>query len=500
MLRTSSYTIYINLSDGTDDVLLVHGYTGAFDRVSKSIGDFLRAHETGRPARPLYGEWSTETGPVEAAEDLGEEILSVLVKQGYLTEKSLAEEEEHFSRLAGELQSAALKNPPTYVFMPTYDCNLRCRYCFQDHMRTDSSFHHLLQRMSVEMVDRIFSAMQAIEEQHGIVPGTPLSRDIGLFGGEPLLAANRPTVERIVNRARDFGSRKVWAVTNATELDAYEDLLGSDGLSFLQVTLDGTREQHDRRRIGADGSGTYDRIARHIDLALDRGTRVSVRLNVDRHNLAELPGVAGEIVARGWHRRPGFGAYAAPIQAQNPKTDRKETLSSWELTGALTRMRQENPALHVLGRPDETLRARVRRIFESDTPVSPSLRPSFCGAHDRMYLFDPFGEIYTCWEKTGDSRISVGKITPEGKVSFRFDQLAVWRGRTVASNPVCRRCRYAFHCGGGCAILALAQNGDLYSNYCDNFANRFKKSVAEAYGEYQAAAPSDPAAERVCDL
>lgn len=501
MLRTSSYIIYVPLPGNTEDMLLVHGYTGAYDRVSKRIGDFLRAHEAGRPAQPLYGDWSAEATPAaDTAEIPGEEILSVLRQQGYLTEWSPAEEEAHFCRLAAELQSAALASPPTYIFMPTYDCNLRCAYCFQDHMRTDASFHHLLRTMSVAMVDRIFEAMPVIEERHGIAAGGTPNRDIGLFGGEPLLAAHRPTVERIVSRARELGTTGLWAVTNATELDAYEDLLGQGGISFVQITLDGPRREHDRRRIHADGSGTYERIARHIDLALDRGARVSVRLNVDRGNLPDLPGVAEEMIARGWDRRQGFSAYTAPIQAQNAKTDRKTILTAWELTHALTRMQEESPALRVLDRPDEPLRARARKIFASETPVSPSLRPSFCGASDRMYIFDPFGEIYACWEKTGDPRVGVGKVEPDGQVSFRFDQLATWRSRTVASNPVCRRCRYAFHCGGGCAVLALEQNGSLHSNYCDGFANRFKKSVAEAYGEYLAAAPPNPAGERVCDL
>ncbi|HSS51804.1 MAG TPA: radical SAM protein, partial [Thermoanaerobaculia bacterium] len=88
----------------------------------------------------------------------------------------------------------------------------------------------------------------------------------------------------------------------------------------------------------------------------------------------------------------------------------------------------------------------------------------------------------------------------EGDLELRGDQTQLWHSRTVASNPVCRRCRYALHCGGGCAILALNQNGAFNSNYCDGFANRFRASVAEAYLEHVSGAGPVKVQERVCDL
>ena len=115
-------------------------------------------------------------------------------------------------------------------------------------------------------------------------------------------------------------------------------------------------------------------------------------------------------------------------------------------------------------------------------------------------FIDPFGDIYACWERTGDPEVRIGSVTPEGDVLLRADPLALWHGRTVASNPVCRRCRFALHCGGGCAILALEQNGEFNSNYCDGFAARFKASAVEAYLEHAAGRSQAVVNEKVCDL
>jgi uncharacterized protein len=500
MLRTSSYTILVHLPGNEREVLLVHGYTGAYDKVSREVADFLRSREVKGRAKPLYGEWSREPEPVGAPGSPSEATIDLLREQGYLTELAPEDEETFFGRLATALHEQALRQAPSYIFMPTYDCNLRCSYCYQDHMRTDCNLHHLLRSMRPAMIDRIFAALPRIERLHGLDPDAPRRRNIGLFGGEPLLAAHRPAIEHLLGRTLELGEADVWAVTNGTELNAYRDLLGPGGIATLQITLDGPPQQHDRRRVYADGSGSYERIAGNVTMALEQGAAVSIRLNVDRNNLVDLPAVAAEIEARGWDLHPRFSAYTSPVRAGNGKTDPKSVLSSWDLDRELTRMREENPRLAMLARPDESLRIRARRIFDAPESVLPSLRPSFCSAHDRMYIFDPFGDIYACWEKTGDPQVRIGRVLPEGEVELKVEESEMWRSRTVASNPVCRRCRYALHCGGGCAVLAWAGSGQFHSSYCDGFASRFKASVADAYLAHAAGSPAALLSERVCDL
>jgi MoaA/NifB/PqqE/SkfB family radical SAM enzyme len=82
---------------------------------------------------------------------------------------------------------------------------------------------------------------------------------------------------------------------------------GPAGIARLQITLDGPPREHDKRRVYADGAGSYERIAANIAMALELGVAVSVRLNVDRNNMGDPPAVADEIVACGWDRCPGFG-------------------------------------------------------------------------------------------------------------------------------------------------------------------------------------------------
>lgn len=505
MLRASSYNIYVPLPDNEREVLIVHGYTGAYDRVSRTVGDYVRSLDVAPAAPPLHGEWTSDraghTGPLVAIAP-SRDTVATLTRRGYLTTKTPEEETGYFARVVKRTHAVNAMRAPSYIFMPTYDCNLRCSYCFQDHMRTDPTFRPLLRVMMPDVIDRIVGAMPLIEEAHGLKASAARLRSIGFFGGEPLLARNRPVVEHIIKAVRRMGPAQFWAVSNATELEAYADLLGPDNIAQVQITIDGPPDEHDKRRVYADGSGSFTRIARNIDLCLDRGASVGLRMNIDRANISLLPALAEAIVSHGWHERPGFTTYTAPITNSERTITLNEIkakyFTSWELDEAIDVLREDHPVMRVIGRPDDGLTGRISRMFTNRSQV-PEVKTSFCGAHSTMYIFDAFADMYACWERTGDASVRIGHVTEDGSVEMNSPMTKLWRSRTPASNPTCRQCRYAMHCGGGCAVLAEGRNGKLHSNHCDDFGVRFRSAVATAYTAYANGA-AVAVQDRVCDL
>ncbi len=500
-LRTSSYTIYADLPDNSEDMLLVHGYTGAYDKVSRRVATYLRSLEAKRAPKPLYGEWSPEPeidGEVVRPSD---ETIATLVKRGYLVTLTPKEEEAFFTRVTHRVHGASITRGPGYVIMPTYQCNLRCPYCFQDHMRTDPAYSHLLRVMDKTMVDRLLLGMRSIEAAHGITEDVEYMRSIHFFGGEPLLAASKPIVEYWIRHLKEMGPVDLSATTNATEIGSYRDLLGKDGIKMLQITLDGPKAEHDRRRIYADGSGSFELIADNIKMALDLGVAVSVRMNIDRGNIADLPELAQEFERRGWVEYRNFSAYVAAIHAGNENVNPREVFNSWQLGRALEELMEDHPSLAYFGTMDDSMRRRARAIFDQSGEGGPSARTAFCGAHTTMYILDAFADIYACWERTGDKDLRVGHITESGEVMMNRAMLEKWRNRSVVSNPVCRKCRYALSCGGGCAVLAEdASGGNSYKNHCDGFAKRFRSSVAEAFVEHASGTSRRANALRLCDV
>ncbi len=150
-------------------------------------------------------------------------------------------------------------------------------------------------------------------------------------------------------------------------------------------------------------------------------------------------------------------------------------------------MREKYPGLVVIDRPDDTLKRQAHQIFRNGATVSDPfsfMRSTFCSAHNGMYLFDAFGDMYACWERTGDPKVRIGCVGKDGDVVFNEKMLSMWRSRNVTTNDICRKCRYALYCGGGCAVLAVAQRGEFFTNFCDGYTARFRAAVAEAYQDH----------------
>jgi len=497
-VRASSYIIYVDLPNTAEEMLLVHGYSGAYDRVSSKVANYVRSLELRQAPKPLYGVWSSEPAIDQPVQPPSDATVETLRRRGYLTNLTFEEEEEVLKTVVHKLHRQNSQKP-AYLFMPTYDCNLRCSYCFQHHMRTDPKYGHLLKMMSRETVDRIFRGMTSIETLHGLEPKDVLRRDIGFFGGEPLLAQTRPIIDYIMEKTLASGEGSFWAVTNATELQAYEDLLGPQRLGRIQVTLDGPPAAHDRRRIYADGSGSFEKIARNINLALDRGVEVSVRLNIDRRNLMELPELAEIMHRQGWTQYRNFGVYTAPVEVTNENMRREEEMDSWALDNAIAELQKEHPLMSIVAQPDDSLRRQARSLFHDAEHTPIHLKESFCSAHTGMYIFDSFADMYACWERTGEPSVRIGHVNEDGSIAMNSPMLQIWRSRTVASNPVCSKCRYALNCGGGCAVRAQGRTGEMHTNFCDGYSSRFRAKVAQAYLEHLAGQEMPVGLNRVCD-
>jgi uncharacterized protein len=161
-------------------------------------------------------------------------------------------------------------------------------------------------------------------------------------------------------------------------------------------------------------------------------------------------------------------------------------------------MREEYLDVRVIGRVDDSIRGQAQRIFTNRG--LPVFKPVFCSAHTGMYIFDAFGDIYACWEKTGDKKVRIGYVSEENKIVLNQPVNDMWLGRNVTSNPVCLQCRYNLFCGGGCAVLAHDHNGGYYRNYCDGFANRFRKAVADAYADFEGGRLTASSAGSLCDV
>src|SRR5690606_29933520 len=109
---------------------------------------------------------------------------------------------------------------------------------------------------------------------------------------------------------------------------------------------------------------------------------------------------------------------AAPVHPYNDVA-RSVAFDSHELELELARMRAEDPALGALRTRGASLTQNLLRAFRGDRDPRELFQPQFCGAHRDMYVFDAHGDVYKCYERTGDPGLRIGRVTDAGRIELR---------------------------------------------------------------------------------
>jgi uncharacterized protein len=457
--RASTYIIRVHThQDGT--ALLVHGYSKAVDLVSSELAD--RLEQTSAPITP------SDVGGIDT--------FRTLIRRGYLTSKSHEAERDGFLALVAKIDGLrrAIRQPG-FILMPTYLCNLDCFYCYQKPA-IESDEELVKHVMSTELADRAFEAYERLLPSGQELKGGRIL----LYGGEPLLRSNRTLVQHVVARARAF-DMSVHAITNGTQTASFEDLLGPQGISFLQVTLDGPKAMHDTRRVTRGKKGSFDAIVDNVSLALARDVTISLRINIDRTNLAGLVSLDRLFFERGWYDRRNFSAYAHEthmIEEQRPYMDAGKLISGVDISTFIA-----NEGLRIRSSRDDALSHYTKVIGGRGIE---GYKTGFCGANYGMVVFDPKGNVYSCWDEV-EMFEPVGEFST-GQVVFNEHLRRAWNRSPIIANPRCHECAYAFFCGGGCDWHGKNEGDAYYDQYCPSFMADFRTAVASDFAIAAAAA------------
>lgn len=249
-MKPSRYN-YI-LSDG-DRTIFFNGITECFFRVPN---DRVEAYST------------IINHPDENLDAFGS-FINKMKTQGFVLEEGVNEE------TLVEAKYDVQRKPHEYHLMvlPTYQCNLRCWYCIQDHKDMWMS------EKTVEGIKkRIVCQLDNPEITH---------MHFSWFGGEPMLCYDTMLELTSFSKMEAEKRGKTFSchiTTNGTLLNEKRiEELREAGVSGYQITIDGTREKHDSVKVLKNASA-YDRSMQNIDL-IAKHTSCSLRLNYTKENL-----------------------------------------------------------------------------------------------------------------------------------------------------------------------------------------------------------------------
>lgn len=301
---------------------------------------------------------------------------------------------------------------------PTLDCNFGCPYCYENRRAGKMS-----EEVQKGVLDYIEKAVKS-----GVS-----YLNITWYGGEPLLyfdiVKNMSASVCEITR-RNNCRLKMDMVTNGFFLDeATVEALDTLGISKIQVTLDGLKENHDKRRHLLGGQGTFDRIFENLKLFDDSPMSVLVRMNVDNENCDDFEKLKKLIDDLG---NTNIRVYASPVEDLNK--DKVNEISEFMTNDEFDRF---------------TIEAGKKGDLSEDDFSVMDDRYCFCTAQtENCYVIDEDGDFYKCWDEVGRKEYKCFNVLhPEERNNF---QIASFVADDPFSDEKCKGCVFLPVCFGGC--------------------------------------------------
>ncbi len=309
---------------------------------------------------------------------------------------------------------------------PTTFCNFNCSYCYEENRKpifmTDETENDLL---------RFIKKYNKIEKL-----------DITWYGGEPL--ANFKSIKSILKKISIdekivIGNHTL--ITNGYLLDKEKsEFFVNYHLDNVQITIDGSKESHNKRRVLQNGGATYDTIIKNIDafVKLNEKTQISIRVNIDIENSADYIKINKTLIDK-WQKN-NIVVYPAFVR------DYSDSCSN---------------NCQVLQHED-----KVKFLFDLykkhdiDIDFYPELVIGGCGATSlNYYVVGPEGELYKCWNDIGIEEKIIGYLN--NNTIPNKDILSKYLvGPSIFDDKKCEKCEIFPICDGGCQWVRMKNTNE----------------------------------------
>lgn len=304
-----------------------------------------------------------------------------------------------------------------FVIVPTLECNFACPYCYEKGRRYGT--------MNEDTVKQLLKFVGGFDNVNRV--------DIGWHGGEPLMA--KETIFKILDGFNKLGIKlnSHSIVTNGYLLDRETcEKFKEYGLSFVQITIDGMSQTHDKTRIKKDGSSTFEKIISNVEtlFEVDPSCQVLIRMNVHKGNSSEFAPLY-KYLSKKWAGRK----YVLSLQYVE------------DLNGCNVQCMKHKERIQFM-----------RNLFLEEGIEANDFFPTFqlggCSAdHANTYIIGPDGGLYKCWVEVGKEEKKIGSIFEPNLSLPKLSEYVV--GSDMFNDSKCEKCKFFPICDGGCELARL---------------------------------------------
>jgi len=323
------------------------------------------------------------------------------------------------------------------IIAPTLACNFKCEYCFEEVKKGS---------MSTETID---SLVAFVEDKAKTVK----TFSVSWYGGEPLVRFD--LLEELSLAFRDICAEYKVAYGAGMMTNGYlltreiAAKLKNLGVSSIQISVDGPKQVHDKRRPLANGQGSYDVILKNmtdIKDILDLNLRVNVDKTTRKEDIAEL---LTDLVKNNLQEKVNL--FFGNVEAAN-----EVCINIAENCYDNKEFSKTEYALHNLALD---FGFRLEKL--------PSPLASYCSAQSmNSYIVDPQGLLYKCFNDVGITERSCGNIkTPVDPFHPNLFPFLNWN---PFKNQSCQDCSILPLCMGGCPHRIIWRKEKLENN-CESW-------------------------------
>lgn len=335
------------------------------------------------------------------------------------------------------------KNVNSVTLMVSQMCNLRCEYCYGE----GGEFNHKPGIMKFEV------AKKAIDL---LVEKSPSNKLLVAFmGGEPLM--NFDLIKKVVEYCSSIENKEFvfTMTTNGTLItEEFENYI-KDKKFNVQISIDGAKEQHDKRRYFINKKPTYDMIMRKTANMRKEG-KLTARATLSSGNLDYIK-VFDTLENMGFTEIP-----LAVAKNMLKEDDKKLELDQYK--------KYVDYFVSLMQKKDFAKAKKMLDLYMNFTKIKNAGRHTKgCGAFRNSIAVNIDGNIYPCHRFVGSEKFCMGDVDKKEILN---------KERT--SDERCKNCWLSNLCLGGCAYENNEVNEDIDipdNTFCEKMKYMYSKLI-----------------------
>lgn len=363
-MRQSQFNIINKINN--EEIIIYNSYSGALAKLNKryiNIIDNIKNIE--------YKQYKDE--------------IDSMKKCGFIVDKEVDELKKIKDLIE---KNKTISNKLKLVIAPTLECNFRCLYCYENQI--EGKMNISIQNNIVKLCEYMIYTKKINEIQ------------LFWYGGEPLLYNDiiNNLSQKIIDLCKKNDVKYIAGiVTNGYLINKKMiDEFKKNRILSAQITLDGTKDVHDKRRVLYDGkNGTFIKIFKNINLLLNENINVTIRMNVDKENKDNIKDLVEFLKDNIDDKRKVNLSLGCVFPTDEDKNNRN-----------IYCMNKSEFADVKLDTLMIAQKYNLNKIIDKNFPKK---RFNYCSAPtESSYVINHKGEVFKCWNDVCDENLKVGYI------------------------------------------------------------------------------------------